>query len=317
MRIALHRLHEPGKGVTMPRMERVGTFPVKLGIAMRALSLSRVAMAHELAVDKSLIGRWISGGVHPTEHNLARITALVAARRQEFRLADWFLSPAQFAQRFGLPEPALEAVTTDFGSALFGAFLTRTREEAGRRDAAYEGFWRTTRPSLLMTDRLFHDYGMIRRSDNGLLEVRMRGAGLGFSGWVMPSQGNLFVILQDPVGMTPMSLVFRGVALPRAMVLEGLLLLAGLDATRTPGVLPILLERIGDLSGDQVRDDEHCETLSELEPQPLEPLDPEVVAARIFRDSGPLAAAQGGAMFLSVGAQDGLSCGTTGEGLAG
>ena len=298
-------------------MERVGAFPVKLGIAMRALSLSRVALAHDLAVDKSLVGRWISGAVHPTEHNLARLSTLLTERVSSFRLADWFLDPAGFAACFGLPEPALEPVADDLGTALLGAFLGRTRDEAERRGAAYEGFWRTTRPSLLMTERLFHDFGMIRRSSNGLLEVRMRGAGLGFSGWMMPSEGNLFVILQDPVGMTPMSLVFRGVALPRATVLDGLLLLAGLDATRTPGALPIVLERIGDLSGDRARDDARCETLSETEPQPLDPVDPEIVKARIFRSSGPLAAAQGGAEFLSVGAHDSLSCGTTGEGLAG
>lgn len=298
-------------------MERVGAFPVKLGVAMRALSLSRVALAHDLAVDKSLIGRWVTGAVHPTEHNLVRLSALLSRHVAEFRLADWFLDPGEFAGRFGLPEPLLEPAADNLGAALLGSFLGRTRAEAIHRGAAYEGFWRTTRPSLLMTDRLFHDYGMIRRSDNGLLEVRMRGAGLGFSGWMMPSEGNLFVILQDPVGMTPMSLIFRGVALPRATVLDGLLLLAGLDATRTPGVLPILLERIGDLSGDTGRDDERCESLSEHEPQPIEPLDPEVVAARIFRNSGPRAAADGGPTFLSVGALDGLSCGTTGEGLAG
>ncbi len=298
-------------------MERVGAFPVKLGIAMRALSFSRVALAHDLAVDKSLIGRWISGAVHPTEHNLARLSALVASRLAEFRLSDWFLDPGSFAARFGLPEPAPDPVTGDFGAALLGEFLGRSREEASRRGAAYEGFWRTTRPSLLMTERLFHDYGMIRRSENGLLEVRMKGAGLGFAGWVMPSEGNLFAILQDPVGMTPMALMFRGVALPRATVLDGLLLLAGLDATRTPGVLPILLERICDLSGDRAADDARCDALGEEEAQPAEPLDPESVKARIFRDSGPLATARGGSAFLSVEAKDSLSCGSTDGGLAG
>lgn len=301
----------------MLRMERVGAFPVKLGVAMRALSLSRVAMAQDLSVDKSLVGRWISGGVHPTEHNLARLSALVALRIPEFRLADWFLPPAQFAARFGLPEPALEQVAADFGSSLFGGFLDRTREEAGRRGAAYEGFWRTTRPSLLMTDRLFHDYGMIRRSDNGLLEVQMRGAGLGFSGWMMPSEGNLFVILRDPVGMTPMSLVFRGVSLPRAMVLDGLLLLAGLDTTRTPGVLPIVLERVADLTGNAAADNARCSEIGELELEPLEPLEPEVLRGHIFRGCGPGQGAQGGHGFLTVGAHDSLSRGSTASGLTG
>lgn len=290
-------------------MDRVAALPEKLALVMRALSFSRVALAQHLAVDKSLVGRWLSGGVHPTEHNLARLTALIAAQQPDFRLVHWFADMGDFAALFGLSAPTDAPVAGDSEVAFLGPFLARTREETRRRGSSYEGFWRTTRPSLLMSDRLFHDYGMIRQAANGLLEVRMRGAGLQFAGWMLPGEGNLFVFLQDPVGMTPMSLVFQGVSLPRAMVLDGILLLAALDATRTPGALPILLERIGDLSGDARADDARCDALAGQEPEPLEPLDPRVVQARIFRtvESG----------FLSVGAQDSLSRGTTGCGLTG
>jgi len=168
-----------------------------------------------------------------------------------------------------------------------------------------------------MTDRLFHDYAMIRGAANGLLEVRIHGAGLAFTGWAMPGEGNLFAWLQDPVGMTPMSLVFRGVTLPRAMVLDGLILLAGLDPTRTLGALPILLERVGDLSGDPAADDAWCLSLAEQDAEPLEPLGDEVLRSRIFRNTGPAALVQGGSAFLSIGAQDSLSRGTTSAGLVG
>lgn len=298
-------------------MERAGAFPEKLGLAMRATSLSRVALAHGLGVDKSLVGRWLSGAVHPTEHNLARLTALVAALHPDFRLADWFLDLGEFATGFGLPEPVSAPSGSGEELALLGPFLDRSREETTRRGSAYEGFWRTTRPSLLMTDRLFHDYGMIRRDGNGLLEVRMKGAGLGFSGWMLPGEGNLFVFLKDPVGMTPFSLVFRGVSLPRAMVLDGLLLLAGLDAGRTLGALPILLERVGELSGDAAADDANCERIADEEPEPLEPLDPDLVHQHIFRSNGPLTTGAGGDLFLSVGANRSLSRGTTASGLVG
>lgn len=298
-------------------MERVGEFPEKLALAMRAGSFSRVALAQTLQVDKSLIGRWLSGAVHPTEHNLARLAAIIAEVAGPFRLADWFLSADAFAVLLGLARTDPEASHAGAPLDLLGPFLDHARDEAGRRGAAYEGFWRTTRPSLLMTDRLFHDYGMIRLAANGLLEVRMKGAGLGFSGWMLPGEGNLFVFLQDPVGMTPLSLVLRGVSLPRAMVLDGLLLLAGLDAVRTLGALPILLERIGDLTGDPGQDDARCAALHEEAPEPLEPLAGALVEQRIFRSTGPLAVDAGGQAFLTVGALDSLSRGATSGGLVG
>jgi transcriptional regulator with XRE-family HTH domain len=298
-------------------MDKVGAFSDKLGLAMRALSLSRVALAQALGVDKSLVGRWLSGAVHPTEHNLARLTALVGARDPAFRLADWFGDAAGFAERFGLAAPPPPPSGLDPLAEFFGPFLDRARGEALRRGSAYEGFWRSSRPSLLMTERLFHDYALIRCAANGLLEIRIHGAGLAFTGWALPGEGNLFGWLQDPVGMTPMSLVFRGVTLPRAMVLDGLLMLAGLDPSRTLGALPIVLERVGDLSGDSAADDARCNALGEEGPEPLEPLGEEILRARIFRDTGPATIARGGPAFLSVGAQDSLSRGTTSSGLTG
>lgn len=298
-------------------MERVGAFPAKLALVLRALSLSRVALAHDLAVDKSLIGRWLSGAVHPTEHNLARLTALVAERRAEFTLADWYRETPDLAARLGvaIPETAVDLASPEL--AFLGPFLIRSREETARRGQTYEGFWRTTRPSMLEPDTLFHDYGMIRRGGNGLLEVRMKGAGLAFGGWMLPGEGNLFVFLDDPVGMTPLSLVFRGVTLPRAMVLDGLLMLAALDPGRTLGAVPILLERIDDLSDDAEADEARFAGLVDAEPIPLDPLDEALVRQRLYRGSGPQAGLAGNARFLSVGAQDSHSRGTTGSGLSG
>ncbi len=297
-------------------MDHVATFPAKLDMALKALSLSRVALAHDLGVDKSLVGRWLSGAVHPTEHNLARLAGLIAQHRPDFRLADWYQPLTQFGTIFGVavsePVPAAIALPS-----LLGPIEGRAREETARRGAVYEGFWRTTRPSLLMADQIFHDYGMIRRGDSGLLEVNMHGSGLSFEGWMLPAEGNLFVFLRDQTGLTPMSLVFRGVNLPRAMVLDGLLMLAALDAGRTLGAIPILLERVGDLSGDRAADDALCLILHEQTPGPLDPVPPDLVAARLYRDCGPAALASGGSAFLSIGAQDSLSHGATVSGLVG
>ena len=297
-------------------MNLVAAFPAKLDLALKALSFSRVSLAHDLGVDKSLVGRWLSGAVHPTEHNLARLAALVALRQPDFRLADWYRPLAAFGAMFGLslPDP-VPAELPPF--SLLGPIEARAKEETTRRGAVYEGFWRTTRASLLMPDQIFHDYGMIRCGDGGLLEVIMHGSGLSFEGWMLPVEGNLFVFLRDQTGRTPMSLVFRGVNLPRAMVLDGLLMLAALDAGRTLGAIPILLERVGDLGSDRAADDARCSGLHQQAPAPLDPVSPEEVRARLYRDCGPLAAAGGGTGFLSIGAQDSLSRGTTTGGLSG
>ena len=300
-----HRLH---------RMEKVGAFPAKLGVILRAMSLSRVALAQDLQVDKSLIGRWLSGAVHPTEHNLVRLTLIVSRQFEGFGLADWFVETGAFLDRLGLPANALRDPVPEPAIPLLGPFLDRSIEETRRRGAAYEGFWRTARPSMLMAGKIFHAYGMLRLHANGLLEVRMHGSGLGFHGWMMVGEGNLFVFLHDPVGQTPLSLVLRGVTLPYATVLDGLLMLAALDAGRTLGAVPIVLERLGELSGDPIADEIHCGNLADLAPEPLEPLGEAVLRARIFRSSET---APGGSGLLSVGSQDSLSRGATGAGLVG
>ena len=298
-------------------MEHVPAFAAKLDIALKTASLSRVALAHAMGVDKSLIGRWLSGAVHPTEHNLSRLTGLIAAYRADFRLADWFAETPSFAARFDYDLPFERSPAMASPLPQLGPLIGLAREESARRGTAYEGFWRTTRSSLLMNDRVFHDHGMIRMGDGGLLEVRMAGSGLTFEGWMLPVAGNLFVYLYDAVGLTPMSLIFCGVSLPRAMVLDGLLLMAALDAHRTPAAIPILLERVGDLTGDRGTDDEHCRRLEQATPEPLDPVPDAAVRARLYRESGAADSAQSGEIFLAVRPQDSLSRGTTLTGLTG
>ncbi len=71
-------------------MEPIRDLAAKLTLGLRAASLSRVELASRLGVDKSLVGRWLSGAVHPTEHNLTRLTALLNERLSDFSMADWF-----------------------------------------------------------------------------------------------------------------------------------------------------------------------------------------------------------------------------------
>ncbi|HEY0113051.1 MAG TPA: helix-turn-helix transcriptional regulator [Allosphingosinicella sp.] len=298
----------------LPAMKGIGDFAPRFRLALQAIGLSRGKAASLLGVDKSLVGRWAAGSVTPSEHNLVNVTTLVARSVPGFSLLDWQLDPPTFARRLGVEPTALTALQPGEGTqGLPLEYLSHARAETERRGAAYEGFWRTTRPSVIMGGRVLHDHGMIRAS-GGLLEVRMGGAGLIFKGCAMLSEGNLSAILYDSVGCTPLFLVFRGVPLPKATVLDGLLLFSSLDASRTPAAIPVLLERIGELSGDREKDEATCEEYCRRETFPKEGEVSETLLSHLVRDFGPTAAAAGGDLFLTASANASLSRGVSPSG---
>ena len=293
-----------------------GGFAARFCLALKAIGHSKGRAAARLGVDKSLVGRWAAGTVRPSEHNLAKVTAMVAEHVPGFNMVDWERDVRSFATLLGVEDElaASIAVPTAALEALPADFLEQVRGETARRGAGYEGFWRSTRPSVIMEGSLFHDHGMIRTAPNGLLEVRMGSAGLSFQGWALPAQGNLFSILYDGIGMTPLFVIFRGVPLPKVTVLDGLVLLAALDAARTPAAIPILLERVGDLSGDREADDAHYAEFASRQALVSEGEIPEPVVRHLIRDIGPAAAADGGEMFLTAPASARLSRGATRSG---
>lgn len=291
-------------------------FAERFCLALKAIGYSRGKTASRLGVDKSLVGRWASGAVHPNEHNLSKITALVAEHVPGFTMVDWERDIDDLAARLGVdPRPSGPAAADPAGfETLPRDFLAAARAETARRAPAFEGFWRTTRPSVIMEGSLFHDYGMIRAAQHGLLEVRMGSAGLSFDGWALPAQGNLFAVLYDTLGLTPLFLIFRSVPLPKVTTLDGIVLLVALDAARTPAAVPILLERVGDLSGDGEADEATFRDLLSQQALAEEGSVPESVLRHLIRDIGPAAAAGGGDMFLIASAAARLSRGASASG---
>jgi hypothetical protein len=293
-------------------------FSEKLDLVLKALSMSRGRLAAELGVDKSLVGRWASGAVTPSSHNLENLTKLVAAKRDGFTMLDWDRDMDGLARVFGI-EPAnghviqAKANGHHLGLPLPGLDLVRMVTE--RRAATYEGFWRSTRPSIAMPGKIFHDYGMIRREGDGLLSFKMGGSGLLFDGWMLPIEGQLFAILFDTVGQTPVFLIFNGVSLHKAVQLDGLILAAALNAARTPSAYPVVLERLGDLTGDRETDDEHFAGLQALDTEATDETAPESMRKHLIRDMGPDAAAAGkGELFLLSSWANSLSKGLSSGG---
>lgn len=277
-------------------------FSEKLDLVLKALSMSRGRLAADLGVDKSLVGRWASGAVTPSAHNLENLTKLVTSKRSGFTMLDWDRDIDSLARVFGL-EPAnghtLQAKANGHvvGLPLPGLDLVRLVTE--RRAATYEGFWRSTRPSIAMPGKIFHDYGMIRRGSEGLLEFKMGGSGLLFDGWMLPVEGQLFAILFDTVGQTPVFLIFNGVSLHKAVQLDGLILAAALNAARTPSAYPVVLERLGDLSGHREADDAEYAELLTRDTAATDETVSQAMHDHLIRDIGPGPAAAGtGEMFL-------------------
>lgn len=278
-------------------------FAAKLDLVLRALSMSRGRLAAAVGVDKSLVGRWASGAVTPSEHNLANITRVIAELRPGFTMIDWDREPESLAAMFGVditairaPSPLGAATATADGLPLPG--LVESRMITARRASAYEGFWRTTRPSMIMPGRFFYDHGMVRRDATGLMKMAMGGDSLLFEGYLMPAEHHIYVVLTDTVGHTPVFVIFNGVALQKAAMLEGLILASALDASRTPTAHPIVMERIGDLSGDEEADDAFFREILARDPVVPDDCLPAELRRHLLRDFGPAAATAGGDLML-------------------
>ncbi len=287
-------------------------FAPRFRLALQALGLSRGRAAFELNVDKSLVSRWASGSVRPSEHNLAGITKLVVNHVAGFTMLDWERDLQSFAALFNiaLPEDAITGAEETIPSLPLNC-LVHAQRETERKASVYSGFWRSTRPSAIMPGKLFYGYGIFRPAPNGFLEVRVGSSGLSFDGWGFVGDGNLFAFLSDSVGSTPLVFIFKGVPLPKAMLLDGLLMLSGFDSARTPSAVPVIIERIGELTGDTDADEATFAELLQRESAADEHIS-DTVRRHLLRDTGPTAAAAGGDMFLMASGH--LSRGTSPSG---
>src|SRR5687768_7112169 len=64
-------------------------FSAKLSFVLKAFSMSRGRLAADMGIDKSVVGRWVTGAVVPTEHNLMLLTAQFAQRAPKFTSLSW------------------------------------------------------------------------------------------------------------------------------------------------------------------------------------------------------------------------------------
>src|ERR1019366_2525352 len=228
-------------------------FSEKLRLVLKMLSMSAAKLASELAIDKSVVSRWLKGSVQPSAHNLSLLSALVATRVEGFRTLDWERSWESLAALFGVDPGAIPAMRPpEPPRALPLAIWDQMVSTAALRGHAYEGFFRSTRPHPRSTGRFLHEYGMIRRDENGLLRLNMGSAETVVDGWMIPLHGQLYSICADVNTGSLLFGIFNGLGASRVDVFDGLTLIPGFDQGRSPMATAMLCERVGQLSGDQI-----------------------------------------------------------------
>jgi hypothetical protein len=278
-------------------------FGKKLDLVLKVLSMSRARLAASLAVDKSVVGRWVSGAVQPSAHNLSRLSALIAERIAGFTDLDWERSLASFAELIGADLTTVSGHAPAADSAISGLPLVGMEQFISAttlRGPAYEGFYRTTRPYILAPGRFIHDHSMVRIDPNGLMRLRIGAGGTIADGWALPAGNQLFAVTVDVISGVVLFGIFHGVGAHRAEIIDGLVLAPSLDVGRTPVAYAMVLERIGDLTGDMEADDKHFIELAAKDPVAPEGSVSEEMRRHLNADIGPAAAALGGDLLLSM-----------------
>jgi len=271
-------------------------FAENLALLLKLASMSGARLASGLAVNKSVVSRWLNGEARPSAANLARLTALVAARSPGFNEADWARDPQGFAALFGVdvgareqPAPVLPIAGWDEMAAT-----------AALRGGAYEGFFRTTRPGRSGPGEFVHDHVMVRRDGEGVLRLKMGNNGASIGGVLIPWHGQIYMIFEDAIGGTMLFAVFNGLGAAKIEAFDGLALVPGFDLTHTFALMAALCERVGDLSGDAQADDRRfqalIETRHEAEPGSI----PEAIQRHLVRDVGPAGLALGGELLPTM-----------------
>ena len=275
-------------------------YPSRLLLALKALSISRGRLASELAVDKSVISRWLSGRQAPTGQNLANLTALVAGHRPGFSLLDWESDLETLSAKLGVASEGANPAWGPLAAWLPVPVLRETKTLTDLRGDAYEGHWRTTRPAIGQPGRFVHDACLIRRAENGILTTRIAVEDMRFEGWTFMTQTQLFSVLSEPLtGMFTFS-IFNAVLRHRAEVLDGISMGLQRVGGGSPAAMGCLMERVGFLTGDPAADDAAFEAAAQADPLAPEGSIPPEVAARLMPDVSPTALAAGGMAILHM-----------------
>jgi transcriptional regulator with XRE-family HTH domain len=276
-------------------------FARKLDLLMKALTISRGRLAQDSGLDKSLIGRWVAGSVHPSALNLERVTAALARRRAGFTMLDWDRPFDDFASHFG----GIAAPSALPGMGLIFPYdvTIPARAETAKRGARYTGFYWIYRRSFGRPGKIGRGTVRIATKD-GLLEVREGVPGFEYLGWGLLMLNRLYCMLTEP-GFEGMSFMITNAGRqPKAHVLHATYMGVSSDGLMLPKAAPCALVRVADLAGE-VEADEATYQAMKAESGYVAPEEvPAHVLAFLDRDFGPRAFAEGGADMVTAPPSD-------------
>lgn len=287
-------------------------FADQLTLVMKSLAISRGQLASGLAVDKSIVSRWLSGATQPSEHNLARLTGHIAVAIPGFNMFDWDRDVADLAARLRASSDAPDAfkdgkalqpgVVPDLAQPLsdlpafagLSAFGTALHETAasGRR---YCGLWRAWMPTVGRPDS-FHCEHTVLWQEGSWLVGYAQGVSYRWPlvGFVANSQ--LLLVMSDVSDFVIRQ--FNRADEPIVDQVDGLMLAAASLPHQAPTACRVIMARV--LPQDATREEIDIALADRAAERCFLDSDelPDGIAAGLLPDSGPAAALIGGDRLL-------------------
>lgn len=288
--------------------DKARRFGANLTLVLKALSLSRGRLAAAIGVDKSVAGRWCTGAVAPSAHNLEAVTRFVAAQAPGFTMLDWDLPTDALAARFGVaPVAASAPVPSAIARWLAQPKVAAASTTTSQHGEAIGGLWRTTRVSAEMPGKFFHDHVLFQPQPDGALLYRTGALWARFEGWAMTVGDQLFCCgTGEALGTMVFSILNRPPG-ARADAMDGVCIARMADAGGVAVAFALYVERIGDLSGDPAADRARFEQLAATHQLAAEGSVPARIRDHLFRDIGPRALADGGDAVIMMRAMTSLA----------
>lgn len=221
----------------------------RLRLALKTANLSPGGLGAAVGVDKSVVSRWLSGRVRPTQHNLARIAAALAHSLPGFSVLSFEASVAEFRDLLSGGTPVLHG---DDRLPIPFAMLTTARNETARRGAEYVGHYTLYYRAFSAPGRLARMALLLHEVD-GLIEARYEAEGFGFRGWALLLLNRLYLILAEERFEAMAFLVMNAGQQPKARFITGILT-GPAEALLIPTSSPAVLVRVADVTGDAETD---------------------------------------------------------------
>lgn len=290
-------------------------FSEHLRLIMKFLAMSRGQLASGLAVDKSIVSRWLSGATVPSDHNLTRLTAYIARAVPGFTMFDWERDAESLSARLGFAAQADEVLSGPGGEPILRpgvvpdhappiselppfarlAAFGPARHETSARGSRYCGLWRAWMPTVGRPD-LFHCEHTALWQDGPWLAGFAQGVSYRWPLVGFIANGQLVLMMSDVSDFVLRQ--FNRTDEPIVDQVDGLMLAAASLPHQAPTACRVIMARV---LGESATRDEIDAALTDraVERRFLSADElPDGMAASLLPDSGPTVALNGGERLL-------------------